>query len=36
VGCGLDLSDSGNRPVAGCYKHDNAPSGSIKGVQFIE
>jgi hypothetical protein len=33
--CGLDSSDSGWRPIAGCCEHGNATSGSIKGGNFL-
>jgi len=29
--CGLDASDSGQRPVASSCEHGNEPSGSITG-----
>jgi hypothetical protein len=34
--CGLDASGSGQRQVAGSCKHDNEPSGSMKGVKFLD
>jgi hypothetical protein len=33
---GLDSSGSGWRPVAGCCEHGNEPSGSIKGMEFLD
>jgi hypothetical protein len=35
-GCGLDSSGSGWGPVAGPHEHDNEPSGSIKGGEFLD
>jgi len=34
--CGLDASGSGYGPVEGCCEHGNEPSGSIKGVEFLD
>jgi len=34
--CGLDSSGSGYGPVAGSCEHDNQPSGSIKGREFLD
>jgi hypothetical protein len=34
-GCGLDLSGSGQDPVAGFREHGNGPSGSIKGEESL-
>jgi hypothetical protein len=33
--CGLKSSGSGWGPVAGSCEHDNEPSGSIKGGDFL-
>jgi hypothetical protein len=33
---GLDSSDSGYGPVLGTYEHDDEPSGSLKGGEFLE
>jgi hypothetical protein len=33
---GLDLSGSGQGPVAGSCEHGNEPSGSIKCLEIIE
>jgi hypothetical protein len=35
-GCGLDLSGSGQVPVAGFCDHDNELSGSIKDGKFLD
>jgi hypothetical protein len=35
-GRGLDASDSGLGPVAGCCEHGNEHSGSIKGGKFLD
>jgi hypothetical protein len=32
---GLDASDLGQEPVAGCCEQGNEPSGSIKGGKFL-
>jgi hypothetical protein len=34
--CGLDSSGSGHGPVVGFWEHDNEPSGSIKGGEFLD
>jgi hypothetical protein len=34
--CGLDASDSGWGPGAGCCEHGNEPSVSIKGGEFLD
>jgi hypothetical protein len=34
--CGLDAYDSEMRPVAGSCEHNNEPSGSIKGGEFLD
>jgi hypothetical protein len=34
-GCELDSCDSGDGPVAGSCEHDDKPSGSIKGEEFL-
>jgi hypothetical protein len=33
---GLDVSGSGQRPVAGYSEHCNETWGSIKGVKFLD
>jgi hypothetical protein len=33
---GLDLSSSGQGPLAGCCEHGNEPSGSIKDEEFVD
>jgi hypothetical protein len=33
--CGLDLSGSGEEPVAGSCKHGNEPSVCIQGGKFL-
>jgi hypothetical protein len=33
---GLDASGSGQGPVAGCCKHDNESSASIRGGKFLD
>jgi len=34
--CELDLSGSGQEPVAGCCGHGNRPPGYIKGTESVE
>jgi len=34
--CGLDSSVSRQGPVASCFEHGDEPSGSIKGVEFLD
>jgi hypothetical protein len=34
--CGLDLAGSAQRLVAGSCEHDNEPSGSMKGGDFLD
>jgi hypothetical protein len=34
--CGLDPSDLGSRPVAGCCEYGNEPLGSIKCREFLD
>jgi hypothetical protein len=34
--CELDSSGSGQGPMAGSCEHDNEPSGSIKGGEFLD
>jgi hypothetical protein len=34
--CGLYASGSGQGPMACSCEYDNEPSGSIKGVEFLE
>jgi hypothetical protein len=36
LGCGVELSGSGKRPVPGFYGHGNESSVSIKGGEFLE
>jgi hypothetical protein len=36
VRCELDVSSSGQGPVAGSCEHDNKHSGSIKGGEFLD
>jgi hypothetical protein len=36
VSCGLDLSGSRWKPVAGSCVDGNEPSGSIKGEEFLD
>jgi hypothetical protein len=36
VSCGLDISGSGQGPVAGCCEHGDEPSGSVKGAIFLD
>jgi hypothetical protein len=34
--CGLDSIGSGEGPVTGSCEHDNKPSGSVKGGEFLD
>jgi len=34
--CGLDSTDLGKEPVAGCCEHGNELSGSIKDRKFLD
>jgi hypothetical protein len=34
--CELDVSGSGQGPVTSYCEHDNEPSGSIKGREFLD
>jgi hypothetical protein len=34
--CGMDLSGSGQWPVAGFCEHGNEPSGFTKGGEFLD
>jgi hypothetical protein len=34
--CGLSASGSGQKQVASYCEHDNEPSGSIKGGEFLD
>jgi hypothetical protein len=34
--CELESSGAGCGPVAGCFEHDDKPSGFIKGGKFLD
>jgi hypothetical protein len=34
--CGLDSTGAGLKSLSDCCEHGNEPSGSIKGVKFLD
>jgi hypothetical protein len=36
VVCGLDSTDTGYGPVAGCWEHDDEDSGSVECGEFSD